>query len=64
MSKKIGTFPICTVRFIRWMLKTIWHKKVTLYGRGSRVNCVNSHKDLSWKRAKRVAIYIKERRNE
>lgn len=59
MSKKIGIYPKWLAKIVKWFLKTICHYKVTMYGRGSRVNCSNTHKDLSWKRAERVAVYIK-----
>lgn len=58
MSKKIGTFPKWLAVMIKWGLKNIFRKKIKLYGRGSRVNCSNSHRDLSWKRADRVAVYL------
>lgn len=56
---RIGTYPKWLAKIVKWCLKTIWHKKVTMYGRGSRLNCPNTHKDLYWKRAERVAVYIK-----
>ena len=57
MTKKIGTFPKWLAKIVKWVLKNILKKKTKLYGRGSRINCSNSHKDLPWRRADKVAVY-------